>query len=93
MSFSLKNTRAIYQHKVNTMSVRQIGINMEVYMDDMLVKSKYVNSNIADLIEAFEVLRRCNMTLNPKKVCLWHSGKFLGFMVNQQGIEANPCDI
>ena len=64
---------------------------MEVYVDDMLVKSREARTYIADLQEAFDTLRRYKMKLNPAK-CLFgvSFGKFLGFMVSQRGIEANP---
>ena len=68
-----------------------IGKSMEVYVDDMLVKSKEAGGHVGDLEECFAILRRYNMKLNPLKcsfgVC---SGKFLGFIVNSRGIEANP---
>ena len=68
----------------------QIGRNMEMFVDDMLVKSKEVESHMDYLEETFETLRRYQMKLNPTK-CVFgvSSGKFLGYMVSQQGIEAN----
>ena len=70
---------------------RQIGRNMEVYVDDMLVKSKKVEQHLDDLRETFDILRKYQMRLNPAKyVFEVSSGKFLGFMVSQRGIEANP---
>ncbi|XP_065624582.1 uncharacterized protein LOC136065385 [Quercus suber] len=64
---------------------------MEVYVDDMLVKSKEEPAHLDDLKETFETLKRYQMKLNPGK-CVFGvaSGKFLGFMVSQRGIEANP---
>ena len=64
---------------------------MEVYVDDMLVKSKACNSHASDLEDCFEVVGRYDMKLNPK-ICTFgvKSGKFLGFIVSQRGIEANP---
>uniref|UniRef100_A0A2N9GXC3 RNase H type-1 domain-containing protein n=1 Tax=Fagus sylvatica TaxID=28930 RepID=A0A2N9GXC3_FAGSY len=72
----------------------KIGRNVEVYVDDMLVKSKKDDNHLADLKETFQALRRYNMKLNPAK-CVFgvSSGKFLGFMVSQRGIEANPDKI
>ena len=72
----------------------QIGRNVEVYVDDMLVKSIDEGSHLDDLQETFETLRRYKMKLNPSK-CAFRvsSGKFLGFMVSQRGIEANPDKI
>ena len=84
MSFGLKNAGATYQRLVNQMFSKQIGRNMEVYVDDMLIKSKETKTHLADLQEAFDTLRRNRMKLNPKK-CLFgvSSGKFLCFMVSQ----------
>ena len=63
---------------------------MEVYIDDMLVKSIKVKLHITYLVEAFQVLRSYNMKLNPDKCAFGLSvGKFLGFIVNNRGIEAN----
>ena len=69
----------------------QIGKTMEVYVDDMLVKSKVSSNHVAHLADMFKILRTYCMKLNPLK-CAFDvaSGKFLGFMVNQRGIEANP---
>ena len=91
MPFGLKNAGATYQRLVNKIFQDQIGRNMEVYVDDMLVKSKEEVDHIKDLREAFETLRRHRMKLNPAKCAFGvASGKFLGFMVTQRGIEANP---
>ena len=64
---------------------------MEVYVDDMLVKSKEAKSHLDDLQEIFDTLRKYWMKLNPAK-CVFEVSleKFLGFMVSQQGIKANP---
>ena len=64
---------------------------MEVYIDDMLVKSKDEANQLDDLKETFSILRKHNKKLNPAK-CVFAValGKFLGFMVSQQGIEENP---
>ena len=58
MPFGLKNAGATYQRLVNQMYSQQIGRNMKVYVDNMLVKSKEVESNLDDLEETFETLRR-----------------------------------
>ena len=64
---------------------------MEVFVDDMLVKSKDEANHLDNLKETFSTLCKYNMKLNPAK-CVFAitSGKLLGFMVSQQGIEANP---
>ena len=84
MSFGPKNVRATYQRLVNRMFVQQIGWNVEVYVDDMLVKSKKEDHDLDDLRETFETLRLYDMKLNPSK-CMFGvlSGKFMGFIVSQ----------
>ena len=94
MPFGLKNAGATYQRLVNRMFQKQIGTTMEVYIDDMLVKSATVELHIAHLSEAFQILRNYNMKLNPAKCAFGVSAeKFLGFIVNHRGIEANPDKI
>jgi hypothetical protein len=91
MPFGLKNTGATYQRLVNKMFQAQIGRNMEVYVDDMLVKSAESITHIDDLHEAFGILKQYGMKLNPAKCAFGvSSGKFLGYMVSSRGIEANP---
>ncbi|KAK0584983.1 hypothetical protein LWI29_021679 [Acer saccharum] len=91
MPFGLKNAGATYQRLVNRIFARQIGRNMEVYVDDMLTKSTTMEKHSEDLKETFDVLRRYKMKLNPSK-CVFGvpSGRFLGFQVHQKGIEVNP---
>ncbi|KAM2209238.1 hypothetical protein ACFXTI_025127 [Malus domestica] len=91
MPFGLKNAGATYQRLVNSMFAEKIGKSMEVYVDDMLVKSKHADQHITNLSETFTILKRYRMRLNPNK-CAFGVGsdKFLGFMISQRGIEANP---
>ncbi|TQD74464.1 hypothetical protein C1H46_039992 [Malus baccata] len=91
MTFDLKNAGATYQRLVNSMFAEQIGKSMEVYVDDMLVKSKHADQHITNLSETFTIMKRYRMRLNPNK-CTFGvgSGKFLGFMISQRGIEVNP---
>ena len=94
MPFGLKNTGATYQRLVNRMFQKQIGPTMEVYIDDMLVKSTTADLHIAHLFEVFQILRNYNMKLNLAKCAFGVSAeKFLGFIVNHKGIEANPENI
>jgi hypothetical protein len=94
MPFGLKNAGATYQRLMNRMFHDQIGRNVEVYVDDMLVKSKEEDDHLHDLGETFKTLRKYQMKLNPSKCAFGvYSGKFLGFMVSQRGIEANPDKI
>ena len=91
MPFGLKNVGATYQRLVNRMFQKQIGMTMEVYIDDMLVKSTSSKLHIAHMSEAFQILREYNMKLNPAKCAFGVSArKFLGFIVNNRRIEANP---
>ena len=83
MPFGLKNTGATYQRLVNRMFHKQIGASMEVYIDDMLVKSTTAELHIVHLSEAFQILREYNMKLNLAKCAFGVSAiKFLGFIVN-----------
>ena len=76
------------------MSKEQIGKTMEVYMNDMFVNLKTVVDHVAHLFNAFVVLRKYRMKLNPLKCAFGVAfEKFLGFMVNHRGIKANPKKI
>lgn len=67
---------------------------MEVYVDEMLVKTKYQRDHVNDLTECFSIMRKYNMWLNPRKCSFGvSSGKFLGYTVNARGIEANSDKI
>ena len=67
---------------------------MEVYIDDMLVNSVKAELHVSHLAELFQVLKNYNMKLNPTNYAFGISaGKFLGFIVNSRGIEANPDKI
>ena len=94
MPFGLKNAPATFQRLVNTVFQNQVGRNLEAYIDDIIVKSKERSDHLADLRETFESLRQYNMKLNPKK-CVFgvEAGKFLGFLIDQRGVEANPDKI
>ena len=91
MPFGLKNVDATYQRLVTKMFQPLLGKTMEVYIDDMLVKSKEHPDHTTHLQQAFKLLRAYNMKLNPTKCAFGVSaGQFLGFMMTQRGIEANP---
>ena len=91
MSFGLKNAGATYQRLMNKMFARQIGRNVEIYVDDMQVKSLRKDEHLNNLQETFDTFWAYNMKLNPSK-CVFGvtAGKFLRFMVSQRGIEVNP---
>ena len=86
MPFRLKNVGTTYQRLMNKMFTHEIGRNVQVYVDDMLVKSLRKNDHLDDLKETFNTLRSYNMKLNPNK-CVFGvtAGKFLGFMVSHRG--------
>lgn len=94
MPFGLKNAGATYQRMVTQMFSHLIGQTVEVYIDDMLVKSLQKEDYIADLTWVFSILRNSHLRLNVAKCTFGvSSGKFLGHMVSWQGIEANPDQI
>ena len=94
MPFGLKNAGATYQRLVNMMFKDQIGKTMEVYIDDMVVKSRRAEDHVKHLQTAFSILEQYNMKLNPSKCNFGVScGKFLGYMVTKRGIEASPEQI
>ena len=76
---------------MNKMFANQIGRNLQVYVDDMLVKIRREEDHLKDLEETFGTLRSYNMKLNLSKCAFEVTvGKFLDFMVSQRGIKANP---
>ena len=83
MPFGLKNVGTTYQRLMNKMFAHQIVRNVQVYVDDMLVKSQQEDDHLDDVKETFNTLRSYNMKLNPSK-CTFGviAGKFLGFMVS-----------
>nr|KYP66464.1 Transposon Ty3-G Gag-Pol polyprotein [Cajanus cajan] len=91
MPFGLRNAGATYQRLMDKIFRRQIGTCLEVYVDDMVIKSTSVGDHLKDLNTIFEEVRRHHMRLNPAKCTFGVAGgKFLGFMLSKRGIEANP---
>ena len=85
MPFGLKNVRATYQRLVTKMFRPLLRKTMEVYINDMLVKSKERPDHTTHLQQAFKLLRAYDMKLNPKKCAFKVSaGQFLGFMMTQR---------
>ena len=71
-----------------------IGDTVEVYVDDMIVKSKKKEDHLQDLQKAFDRLNQFDMKLNPAKCSFGvSSGKFLGYMITRRGIEVDPAKI
>ena len=68
----------------------QLGRSIEVYIDDMVVKSKVVSEHVEDLTNIFGILRNHKLRLNASKCSFGvGSGRFLGYMVTHRGIEVN----
>ena len=83
MPFRLKNARATYQKLVNKMFSKWNGRNMEVYVDDMLVKSKEESAYLDDRHKTFTTLKQYQIKLNHSKCAFGIMlGKFLGFIMS-----------
>ncbi|KAL0416238.1 UNVERIFIED_CONTAM: hypothetical protein Slati_3455700 [Sesamum latifolium] len=87
MPFGLKNAGATYQSLVDKIFRPQIGRNVKVYVDDMLVKSKNAEEHVKDLEETFSILRKYKLKLNPAKCAFGvQGGRFLGFMSAEKSL-------
>ena len=94
MSFCLKNAGSTYQKMMIRMLKPQLGKNIKIYIDDMVVKSKVVSKHVGDLENIFEILKRHKLRLNASKCSFGvNLGKFLDYMVTHRGIEVNPDQI
>ena len=94
MPFGLKNVGSTYQRMMTKMFEPQLGKNVEVYIDDMVVKSKLVFEHVGNLTNIFEILREHKLRLNASKCSFGvGSGNFLGYMVTHRRIEVNPDQI
>nr|CAE75872.1 OSJNBa0042N22.17 [Oryza sativa Japonica Group]CAE76044.1 B1248C03.3 [Oryza sativa Japonica Group] len=88
MTFGLKSAGATYQRAMNYIYHDLIGWLVEVYIDDVVVKSKEIGDHIADLRKVFERKRKYGLKMNPTKCAFGVSaGQFLGFLVHERGIE------
>jgi hypothetical protein len=91
MTFGLKNAGATYQRAMNLIFHELLGNTVEVYIDDIVVKSTEFSSHIADLRKAFDKMCRYGLKMNPRKCAFGVSaGKFLGFIIHEHGIEIDP---
>ena len=91
MRFRLKNAGSTYQRMMTRMFEPQLGKNIEVYIDDMVVKSKLESEHVNDLRNIFAILRRHKLRLNASKCSFGVGlGKFLGYVVTHYKIEVNP---
>ncbi|GJX66762.1 reverse transcriptase domain-containing protein [Tanacetum coccineum] len=91
MPFGLRNAGATYQHLVDKAFHKYIGRNLEVYVDDIVIKSRTKDEIVRDIEETFKTLREINMKLNPKK-CTFRveEGMFLGYNINTKGMKVCP---
>ncbi|GKF09865.1 reverse transcriptase domain-containing protein [Tanacetum coccineum] len=91
MPFGLKNAGATYQRLMDKAFQKQIGRNLEVYVDDLVIKSRTKQEIMRDIKETFRTLREINMKLNLKKCTFGvEEGMFLGYKVNTKGIKVCP---
>lgn len=90
MPFGLKNAGATYQRAMNMIFHDLIGRTVEVYIDDVVIKSNQRKNHIADLRQAFVRMRTHKLKMNPQK-CIFgvSAGTFLGFLVHKLGIEVD----
>ena len=90
MPFELKNVEATYQRIMIKMFRDKIGDMVEVYINDMVIKSWESQRHIDDLMGVFEILRQHRLCLNAD-VCVFGVGvgKFLGYMIIHRRIEVN----
>ncbi|KAL0295984.1 UNVERIFIED_CONTAM: Transposon Tf2-12 polyprotein [Sesamum radiatum] len=94
MPFELKNADAIYQRAMQRIFDDMLHKNVECYVDDLVVKSNKRENHFHDLKKVFERLRRYQLKMNPSKCAFGViSGKFLGFIVQQRGIEIEQVKI
>ena len=94
MPFGLKNAGSTYQRMITRIFEPQLGKSIEVYIDDMVVKSKVVSEHMGDLEVIFDILRKHKLLLNASKCSFGvESSKFLGYMVTHRGIEVSPDQI
>ncbi|GJR55097.1 reverse transcriptase domain-containing protein [Tanacetum coccineum] len=91
MPFGLINVGATYQRLVDKAFYKQVGQNLEVYIDDLVIKSRTEEEIVRDIEETFKTLREINMKLNPKKYTfIVEEGMFLGYKVNSKGLKVCP---
>ena len=91
MPFGLKNAGATYQRLMDKVLAPMLGRNVQAYVDDMVVTSLEKSKHVADLEDLFVTIARYKLKLNPEK-CVFgvEARKFLGFLLSERGIEANP---
>ncbi|XP_068466346.1 uncharacterized protein [Phaseolus vulgaris] len=91
LSIDALNVGATYQRLVDKVLAPMLGRNVQAYVDDMVLTSLEKSQHVADLEELFVTIAKYKLKLNPEK-CIFgvEAGKFLGFLLTERGIEANP---
>jgi hypothetical protein len=94
MTFGLKNAAATYQRAMNLIFHDLPGIILEIYIDNVVIKSDSIDNHLADLCLALEIMHRYGLKMNPLKYVFGVSaGKFLGFIIHEYGIEIDPTKV
>jgi hypothetical protein len=94
MTFGLKTVSVTYQKAMNFIFHDLLGIILEIYIDDVVIKSDSMDNHLADLRLVFKKMHRYGIKMNPLK-CVFDvsAGKFLGFIIHENGIEIDPKKI
>ena len=91
MTFGLKNAGATYRRAMNLIFHDLLGVILEVYVDDIVIKSADLSHHLADLKLALERMRRYGLKMNPLKCAFGVSaGKFLDFIIHEKDIDIDP---
>jgi hypothetical protein len=94
MTFGLNNASATYQRAMNYIFDEHISKIVEIYIDDVVVKSKSYEEHLADLRRTLECTRKHGLKMNPNKCAFGVSaGQFLGFLIHERGIEVGQKSI
>jgi len=94
MTFGLKNAGATYQRAMNLIFHDLLGVILEIYIDDIVVKLDCMDHHLVDLRLTFERMRRYRLKMNPLKCAVDVStGKFLGFIIHENGVEIDPTKV
>ena len=94
MPFGLNNASATYQRAMVTLFHDVMHKEIEVYVDDMIAKSRTARDHLVDLRKLFKRLVKYRLRLNPNKcIFITSLGKLLGFIVSQRGIEVDPAKV
>jgi hypothetical protein len=94
MTFGLRNAGATYQRAMNLIFHDLLGVLMQLYIEEVVIKSACFTNHLADLRDALERMRKYGLRMNPFKCTFGVSaGRFLGFIVHEHGIQIDPKKI